>query len=54
VEAEIKKKNTELNEYILRLHHRVNKLSKIIHTFMEKNNKLINNKSGSLHDALKN
>ena len=48
------KKNTELNEYILRLNHRVNKLSKIIHTFMDKNNKLINKKSGSLHNALKN
>ena len=31
-----------------------NKLSKIIHTFMDKNNKLINKKSGSLHNALKN
>jgi hypothetical protein len=48
------KKNIELNEYILRLHHRVNKLSKIINTLMDKNNKILNKKSGSLHNALKN
>ena len=48
------KKNIELNEYILRLHHRVNKLSKIIDTLMNKNSKIINKKSGSLHNALKN
>ena len=32
----------------------MNKLSKIINTLMDKNNKILNKKSGSLHNALKN